>query len=111
MEKIYQLSNSGNKYGALSVFLSRFLLLGLGAPVNYLSGFSRYPFRKFLISAALGELVNASLYTYIGYEFSGSTLSILNLIIDFSLIIILVLTGMLALILLKKYQKDGGQHQ
>lgn len=106
LPKTYELSESFfNKYGALSVFLSRFLLLGLGAPVNYLSGFSKYSFRKFLISAIPGELLYAVIYTYIGFAFRESSLSILDVIIDFSLIVILILTGMLALILLKKISK------
>ncbi len=110
--KTYELSESFfNRYGALSVFLSRFLLLGLGAPVNYLSGFSKYSFRKFLISAVTGELLYAGLYTYIGFAFRESSFSILDAIIDFSLIAILILTGTLSLILLKKYLKEGRQYQ
>ncbi len=111
-KKTYELGESFfNRYGALSVFLSRFLVLGLGAPVNYLSGFSKYSFRKFLISATSGELVYAMLYTYIGFAFRGSSLSILDLILDLSLIAITILAGALALILLNKYLKDGRRHQ
>ncbi len=106
--KTYELGEGFfNKYGAASVFLSRFMLIGLGAPVNYLSGFSKYSFRKFLISSASGEFVYAAIYTYIGFSFRESSFSILDMIIDFSLIAILILTASLALILLKKHLKEG----
>ncbi len=110
--KTYKLSESFfNKYGALSVFLSRFLLLELAAPLNYLAGFSKYPFKKFLISTTSGELLYAIIYTYIGFAFRGSSFSILNVIIIFSLIGILVLISTLALIMLKKYLIDRRENQ
>ncbi len=92
-----------NKYGALSIFLTRFLQFGLGALVNYLSGFSKYPFRKFLVCAASGEFLYAVIYTYIGFVFKDSQVSIFNEIIDFSFSIILILAGLLTLFLLKKH--------
>jgi membrane-associated protein len=98
-----------NKYGALSVFLTRFLLIGLGAPINYLSGLSKYPFRKFLISAVSGEFLYAAIYAYIGFSFKDSWFSIFAVIIKFSFILILILAGGLTLILLKKYLKNGRQ--
>ncbi len=107
-KKTYELSEGFfNKYGAFSVFLSRFLLLGLGAPVNYLSGFSKYSFRKFFISAASGEFVYAAVYAYIGFAFRESSFPILKALIDFSLVAILILTGTLALMLLRKYLRNG----
>jgi membrane-associated protein len=92
-----------NKYGALSIFLTRFLQFGLGALVNYLSGFSKYSFRKFLVCAASGEFLYAAIYTYIGFVFKDSRVLIFNEIIDFSFSIILILAGLLALFLLKKH--------
>ncbi len=80
-----------NKYGTLSVFLSRFVFLTLSAPLNYLSGFERYPLRKFVIAAATGELIYAMIYTYIGFVFRGSGLSIYAMLIDFSIIMLLVM--------------------
>jgi len=105
--KKYEISEGFfNNYGALSVFLTRFLFLGLGAPVNYLCGFSKYPFRKFLISATSGELLYAIIYVYIGFAFKDSWVSIFDLAVDFSLTIVLILAGSLAIILLKKYLKS-----
>ncbi len=92
-----------NKYGALSVFLTRFLFLGLGAPVNYLSGFSKYPFRKFIISAASGEFLYAVIYSYIGFVFKDSWYPIFDMALDFSFAIILILAALLVLLLLNRY--------
>lgn len=92
-----------NKYGALSVFLSRFVLLGLGAPLNYISGFSKYPFRKFLISAASGEFLYAVIYISIGFVFKDTWIYIFEIIVDFSFTGILFLASLFALYQLKKY--------
>jgi len=86
-----------NKYGGLSVFLSRFFFLGLGAPVNYISGFSKYSFRKFLILTASGELLYAAIYMYIGFIFRDSWVFLLDTIFDFSLTIILFLASLYAI--------------
>jgi membrane protein DedA with SNARE-associated domain len=86
-----------NKYGALSVFLTRFALLGLGAPVNYISGLSKFSFKKFLISAASGEFLYAAIYTYIGFVFKDSWIYIFDVIVEFSVTIILFLVALFAI--------------
>ncbi|MFZ3384461.1 MAG: VTT domain-containing protein [Candidatus Methanoperedens sp.] len=92
-----------NKYGASSVFFSRFLFLGFGAPVNYISGFSKYSFRNFLIMAASGEFLYAIIYTYIGFIFRDSWTFLLDTIVDFSLTILLFLAALFASYQLKRY--------
>lgn len=95
-----------NRYGALSVFLSRFAILGLGAPLNYISGFSKYPFKKFLIFAASGELLYAVIYVYIGFAFKDSWVYIFDIIVEFSFTGILFLASLFAMYRLKKYLID-----
>lgn len=92
-----------NKYGALGVFLSRFLLLGLGAPVNYVSGLSKYPLKKFIIWTASGEFLYAAIYAYIGFVFKDSWIFLYDVIVEFSIIGILLLAALFALFYLKKY--------
>src|SRR5665811_1249267 len=79
-EKIEKKYESGkdlfNKYGALGIFLSRFVLLRFGAPLNYISGFSKYSFRKFLAYSASGEFLYVSIYAYIGFVFKDSWVSL-----------------------------------
>ncbi|MDP2845590.1 MAG: VTT domain-containing protein [Candidatus Methanoperedens sp.] len=95
--------NLFKKYGGLSVFLSRFVFLGFGAPINYISGFSKYSLRKFLVYAASGEFLYASIYTYIGFAFKDSWLSLFDIIVEFSYTILLFFVAVIALYQLKRY--------
>jgi membrane-associated protein len=92
-----------NKYGGMSIFLSRFVLLGLGAPVNYVSGFGKYPIKRFLIWTASGEFLYAAIYTYIGFAFKDSWIFLFDVIVEFSTTGILLLATLFALYKLKKY--------
>jgi membrane-associated protein len=92
-----------NKYGALGIFLSRFVLLGFGAPLNYISGFSKYSFGKFLAYSASGEFLYTSIYAYIGFVFKDSWVSLFDMIIEFPYIILLILLAVFAFCQLKRY--------
>lgn len=106
-EKIEKKYESGkdlfNKYGALGIFLSRFVLLGFGAPLNYISGFSKYSFGKFLAYSASGEFLYTSIYAYIGFVFKDSWVSLFDMIIEFPYIILLILLAVFAFCRLKRY--------
>ena len=91
------------KYGAWGIFLSRFVLLGLGAPLNYVSGFSKYSFRKFLAYSASGEFLYVSIFGYIGFLFKDSWVSLFDMIIEFPYIILLILLAIYAFYQLKRY--------
>ena len=103
VKKCESSKNFFNNYGTLSVFLSRFVVLGLGAPVNYIAGFSKYSLKRFFISAASGEFLYAVIYTYIGFAFKDSWVSIFDVIVEFSFTGILFLAALFALYQLKKY--------
>ncbi len=92
-----------NKYGGLGLFLGRFVLLGFGAPLNYISGFSRYSFRKFIAYSASGEFLYASIYAYIGFIFKDSWESLFDVIMEFPYIILLILLAVFAFYQLKRY--------
>lgn len=92
-----------NKYGGLGIFLSRFVLLGFGAPLNYISGFSKYSFGKFIAYSASGEFLYASIYAYIGFVFKDSWESLFDMIIEFPYIILLILLAVFAFYQLKRY--------
>jgi len=92
-----------NKYGVWGIFLSRFVLLGLGAPLNYISGFSKYSFRKFFTYSASGEFLYVSIYAYIGFLFKDSWVSLFDMIIEFPYIILFILLAVFAFYQLKRY--------
>ena len=64
-----QAEQSYQKWGALSIFFSRFLVTAIALPVNLLSGTTRFPFRKFLVYDLLGEIVWILGYGGLGYLF------------------------------------------
>jgi membrane protein DedA with SNARE-associated domain len=106
-EKIEKKFESGkdlfNKYGVWGIFLSRFVLLGFGAPLNYVSGFSKYSFRKFFAYSASGEFLYVSIYAYIGFVFKDSWVSLFDLISEFPYLILLILLAVFAFYQLKRY--------
>jgi membrane protein DedA with SNARE-associated domain len=92
-----------NKYGVWGLFLGRFVLLGFGAPLNYISGFSKYSFRKFLAYSASGEFLYVSIYAYIGFVFKDSWESLYDIIIEFPYLILFILLAIFAYYQLKRY--------
>lgn len=65
------------KWGALSIFFSRFLVTAIALPVTLLSGTTRYPFKKWLTYDVLGEIVWIFGYGGLGYLF-GSQWEVVN---------------------------------
>jgi len=58
------------RWGASSVFLTRFLLTPLALPVNLLAGSTRYGLSRFLAAVVLGEAVWVVLFVGLGYTFA-----------------------------------------
>jgi membrane-associated protein len=58
------------RWGGASVFLSRWLLTPLGSWVNLTSGMTAYPWPRFLLWDALGEVLWVILYMTFGWMFS-----------------------------------------
>jgi membrane protein YqaA with SNARE-associated domain len=52
---------------ALTVFLTRWLLVPLGIPTNLLAGTTRYPYWRFALSAMAGDAMWIALYGLTGY--------------------------------------------
>lgn len=59
------------RWGAWSVFVTRFLLTPAALPVNLLAGSSRYSWRRFMAAAAAGEVIWVLLFGGIGHFFSA----------------------------------------
>jgi len=66
-----QAEESFRKWGPLSIFFSRFLVTAIALPVNLMSGTTRYPFRKWLMYDAAGEIVWILGYGGLGYLFGS----------------------------------------
>ena len=61
-----------DRWGGLSVLLTRFLLTPFGPVINILAGAARYPLRSFLVYDLLGEAIWVASYVGLGYAFSAS---------------------------------------
>jgi membrane protein DedA with SNARE-associated domain len=62
---------SFQKWGPLSIFFSRFLVTAIAIPINLIAGTTRYPFRRFLLIDAFGEVFWIFGYGSLGYLFGS----------------------------------------
>lgn len=69
--------------GAVAVFLTRWLVTALALPTNLVAGSGGYPYRRFLLFGALGELTWLLIYGTLGYFFSDQWETISDLITNF----------------------------
>ena len=70
--------------GGLAIFLTRWLLTSLALPTNLAAGTTGYPFRRFMLYDAAGEVVWLLLYGGLGYLFSDQWETLSSLISDSS---------------------------
>ena len=59
------------KYGFLTVFITRFVIISLGAAASYLSGLENLDRKKYFLAVVSGELLYAIIYPTLGY-FGGA---------------------------------------
>lgn len=81
-----------NKYGKLSIVITRFPLGAMGAIANLSAGISNFRFKTFILSCFAGELLWSSFYIGLGFWFGDGWEVIYNVISEFSVLIALVLS-------------------
>lgn len=86
--RLRQAEELTRKYGGAGIFFSRWLLTPLGPPLNLTSGITEYPWGKFLLWDAAGELLWVSLYVVIGRIFSDRVETIADTLGNFTWLII-----------------------
>ena len=64
-----QAEKSFQKWGGMSIFLTRFLITGIAVPVNLLAGTGSFPFKRFLMYDLAGEAIWVFGYGGLGYLF------------------------------------------
>jgi membrane protein DedA with SNARE-associated domain len=69
-EKIKKAEALSKNWGGPGIFFSRWLITELGPWLNITSGIARYPWRRFILWDALGEVLWVVLYVMLGYIFS-----------------------------------------
>lgn len=68
-ERWARAGSSFDRWGGMSVLLTRFLITGLAVPVNLIAGTSGFPFRKFFLYDLFGETIWVFGYGGLGYLF------------------------------------------
>ncbi|MDP9313056.1 MAG: VTT domain-containing protein [Chloroflexota bacterium] len=66
--------------GWMAIFLSRWLLLPLGSPCNWICGSLRYPMGRFFVADVLGETLYVCLTVFLGVTFSAQIEGVATLI-------------------------------
>src|SRR4030095_1329208 len=69
LEKWSQAEETFNRWGGMSVLLTRFLITGIAVPVNLIAGTSKYPFKQFFLYDLFGETIWIFGYGGLGYLF------------------------------------------
>lgn len=92
--------------GGWAVFLSRFLVSGLGGAINLLAGSSLYPYRRFLLADVSGETLEAVIPLGLGYVFGASWEPVGSLRGDISfLVVVLLVVVILSFYLIRTLQR------
>jgi membrane protein DedA with SNARE-associated domain len=79
-----QATQTFNQHGGFAIFITRWLITPIAAPVNWITGSSRYPLNKFLFFDVLGESTWILIYGGLGYFFSSQWETLSSLLSDFS---------------------------
>ena len=66
-----QAEDTFNRWGGMSVLLTRFLITGIAVPVNLIAGTSKFPFKRFFLYDVLGESIWIFGYGGLGYLFGS----------------------------------------
>ena len=69
-DKWIQAENSFQRWGGMSILLTRFLITAIAVPVNLIAGTGNFPFRHFLLYDLAGEAIWIFGYGGLGYLFS-----------------------------------------
>lgn len=84
------------RWGALGIFLSRWLVTALGPWMNITSGAASYPWPKFLLWDLLGEMVWVSTYVTLGRMFSDHIEYLQDLFINIGWLLMALLVAVIS---------------
>ncbi len=95
--------------GGIAIYLTRWLLTILALPVSLVAGSSDYPFPKFVLFVAAGELTWIMLYGGLGYMFGSQWELISEFISQFAVVILGVLVVAIGVYLLVRFWRRSRQ--
>jgi membrane protein DedA with SNARE-associated domain len=72
------------RYGGLAIFFTRFLFTAIATPTNLAAGLGKYPYRRFLTLAIIGQAIWLGGYGSLGYAFGSQWEAVSEFVADFS---------------------------
>lgn len=92
---------------AWTIFITRFLIVVLGGPVNLLAGLERYPYPNFLFWDVCGQILGAIIALGLGYVFAASWQEVAGIFGAFSgLVLALLVAIVLSVLLVRKIRQS-----
>ena len=92
---------------AWAVFITRFLIVALGGPINMLAGVEHYPYRNFLFWDVSGQILGAIIPLGLGYVFAASWEEVASIFGAFSVLLLAFLVAVVASVLLVRSIRQG----
>ncbi len=97
---------SFRRRAAWTIFITRFLLVALGGPVNLVAGMEQYPYPRFLLWDVSGQVLGAILPLGLGYIFAQSWEEVASIFGTISsLLLALLLVSFLSILLVRSIRK------
>jgi len=91
---------------AWAIFITRFLIVVLGGPINILAGIERYRYRYFLFWDVFGQTISVIMSLGLGYAFAASWEEVAGLFGAFaSLALALLVAVILAFLLIRRIRR------
>jgi membrane-associated protein len=92
---------------AWAIFMTRFLIVALGGPINFLAGIERYPYSRFLCWDIGGQVLGAIIPLGLGYVFAASWQEVAAIFGTFSgFFFLLLVTILLSIQLVRKIRQS-----
>jgi membrane protein DedA with SNARE-associated domain len=86
--RILKAEAHAKRWGALGIFLSRWLVTPLGPWLNVTSGIAEYSWLRFFLWDALGNLFGVVMFVTLGYFFSGQVQAMADILGDLPWVIL-----------------------
>lgn len=96
-----------NRRAGWTVFITRFLIVVLGGPINFLAGLEEYPYQRFLFWDVSGQILSVLISLGMGYLFAASWEEVAGLFGAFSsLVLAVVIAFTLSAFLVRKIRQQ-----
>jgi membrane protein DedA with SNARE-associated domain len=94
-DRIKRAEALNHRWGGAAVFFTRWLLTPLGPWLNLTSGFTGYPWPRFLLWDALGEAIWVVLYVMLGKAFSDQVQGLADLFGSLSWVLVGIIVSII----------------